>query len=105
MSSFERMSCCKNFKIFNISILYHKLLLEEEENVLRETLRNTAKEELTEEIKKIISEKRWDQYANVIKELIEKETAPEEVKNLHLLAPCSASCVLSLGLSGFLSFI
>lgn len=51
--------------------LYGKLILEEEENVLKEILRKSAKDQLTREVREKICGDQWDECFNAAAELIE----------------------------------
>ncbi|KAF3861011.1 hypothetical protein F7725_001266 [Dissostichus mawsoni] len=66
----------------NKRFLYDKLIIIEEGNVLKEVLRNSAKEKLTEGIKSKIREKRREECFDVARELIEKDPREEELQPL-----------------------
>lgn len=57
--------------------LYNQLILEEEENVLKEILGKSAKEQLTKEIEDKICGEHWEECFHVARELIEASTKPE----------------------------
>lgn len=56
--------------------LYKQLILEEEENVLKEILRKSAKEKLTERVKDKIRGEHWEACFDVAEELIKASTQP-----------------------------
>lgn len=56
--------------------LFEKLILEEEENVLKEILRKSAKEKLTEEVKNRIRSEQWEECFDVAEELIQASMKP-----------------------------
>lgn len=72
--------------------MYQKIILEQEENVLKEILIKEAKEQLTEKIKGKIGKTNWDDCLDAAFELIQEETIPgrpeaaEEVDNQYLPA-------------------
>ncbi|XP_031167993.1 uncharacterized protein LOC116059179 isoform X2 [Sander lucioperca] len=76
ISSFGRMTCCKDSSCCNRNILYYKVILDEEENVLKEILTKAAKEKLTDAVKLKMGEPKWQKCFDVAKELIEQPTAP-----------------------------
>ncbi|XP_028439405.1 uncharacterized protein LOC114559128 isoform X2 [Perca flavescens] len=76
ISSFGRMTCCKDSSCCNRNIRYYKVILDEEENVLKEILTKAAKEQLTNEIKLKMGKPEWQKCFDVAKELIEQPTAP-----------------------------
>lgn len=97
MSCFGRIKCCKDSSCSNGKKRYYEVILEEEENVLKDILRTAAKEKLTEEIKNRLGQRgeRWETCFDVAGKLIEDSTAPtlpeaaeNQVKNQNLLAPC-----------------
>ncbi|XP_067449588.1 uncharacterized protein [Thunnus thynnus] len=63
-------SCCKR------KILYDELILEEEENVLKEVLREAAKHKLNQDIKNKINGDVWEECFDVAEELIIKNKTP-----------------------------
>lgn len=93
MKCFVRKSgCCSR------ELDYYKLILEEEENVLKEILTTAAKEKLTNEIQDKLRNDKWTECFDVAEELINKNAKPfdeaeRKVMNLHLLPPCWASCL------------
>ncbi|KAM4563386.1 uncharacterized protein PAE49_011473 [Odontesthes bonariensis] len=56
--------------------LYHKLILEQEERVLKETLRKCARERLTEEFERRIESDRWEECFDVAEQLIKASAQP-----------------------------
>lgn len=74
--------------------LYYQLILEQEENVLKEILRQSAREKLTAEMKGKIHEEQWERCFDVAEELIKASTIPsiseraqgarDQVNNQHL---------------------
>ncbi|KAK2850910.1 hypothetical protein Q5P01_007186 [Channa striata] len=56
--------------------LYHQLILEQEENVLKEILRQSARERLAAEMQDKIRGDQWEQCFDVAEELIKASTAP-----------------------------
>lgn len=56
--------------------LYYQLILEQEQNVLKEVLRQSAREKLAAEIKGKIHEEQWEQCFDVAEELIKASAVP-----------------------------
>lgn len=63
-------SCCDR------KLLYDQMILEEEENVLKEMIRKAAKDKLTEEMQKKLDSERWGECFDVAEKLIENKTPP-----------------------------
>ncbi|XP_042265594.1 calcium homeostasis modulator protein 6-like [Thunnus maccoyii] len=68
LSTFRLMRCCS--PCCNRKILYDKMILEEEENVLKEILRGAAREQLTQEIRDKIKDEPWEECFNAADGLI-----------------------------------
>ncbi|XP_031167990.1 uncharacterized protein LOC116059178 [Sander lucioperca] len=58
------------------NILYYEVILDKEENVLKEVLTEKAKEQLTDAVKLKMGEPEWQKCYDVAKELIGQPTAP-----------------------------
>lgn len=56
--------------------MYHKQILKEEKNVLKEILRKYAKEKLTEEIENRIRGGQWEACFDVAEELVKASAQP-----------------------------
>ncbi|XP_072223167.1 uncharacterized protein [Leuresthes tenuis] len=56
--------------------LYHRLILEQEERVLKETLRKYARERLTEEFERRIQSDQWEECFDVAERLIKASVQP-----------------------------
>lgn len=76
----------KTFCQQKISI-YDKLIIIEDGNVLKEVLRNSAMEKLTEGIQSKIRDKRREECFDVARELIEKDPRKEEHQPLGAQEP------------------
>ncbi|XP_078100296.1 uncharacterized protein LOC144513179 [Sander vitreus] len=76
ISLFGQMTCCKDSSCCDRTSLYYKVILDEEENVLKEILTKAAKEKLTDAVKLKMDEPEWQKCFDVAKELIEQPTAP-----------------------------
>ncbi|KAL7399632.1 hypothetical protein ABVT39_027846 [Epinephelus coioides] len=68
--------CCEDSCCDNRRFLYHKLILKEEETVLKEVLRKSAKEKLTTGVEDRIRSGQWLECFDVAGELIEVSTDP-----------------------------
>ncbi|XP_034721526.1 uncharacterized protein LOC117940306 [Etheostoma cragini] len=75
ISSFG-LRCCKDSSCCNRNILYYKVILDEEENVLKEILTKAAKEQLTDAVKSKMDRPDWQKCFDAAKELVEQPTAP-----------------------------
>ncbi len=71
-----RTKCCGKSKCCNRKLQYDKLILEEEENVLKEILRKSAKKQLSEKVKNKICGEQWEECFDVAEELIKASTKP-----------------------------
>ncbi len=92
MSAIERMTCCNKCKT-NSKNQYYKLILEEEENVLKELLTERAKGHLTAKIKDKLGGSKWEECFDAAVELIEKDPAPpievdSKVRKHKVFKPC-----------------
>ncbi len=76
MSLWVRTKCCGKSKCCNRRFRYDKLILEEEENVLDEILKKSAKEQLSEGVKNKIRGEQWEECFDVAEELIQADTEP-----------------------------
>lgn len=56
--------------------LYYQLILEQEENTLKEILRQSARDKLAAEMKGKIREEQWEQCFDVAEELIKASAVP-----------------------------
>lgn len=94
-----------------VQLLWWEIILEQEENVLKEILIKEAKEQLTEKIKGKIGKTNWDDCLDAAFELIQEETIPgrpeaaEEVDNQYLPAAWWASCVFVINIWILSSFV
>lgn len=79
LSSFVWTKCCESrpdCSCCNRKIFYDELILEEEENVLKELLRGAAKQKLTQDITNNINGDDWKKCFDVAKNLIKKNIIP-----------------------------
>ncbi|KAF1391044.1 hypothetical protein PFLUV_G00064510 [Perca fluviatilis] len=84
ISLFGRMTCCKDSSCCNRNILYYEVILDEEENVLKEILTKAAKEQLTDAVKLKMGKPEWQKCYDVAIELIEQPTAAENQEHIPL---------------------
>ena len=94
MSVIRSIKCrCKHSDCCNRELDYYKVILKEEESVLKEILTTAAKEKLTEGIKDKLRSDKWTECFDVAEELIDNDTPPpvateSQVIYHHLLPPC-----------------
>ncbi|XP_038579533.1 uncharacterized protein LOC119906090 [Micropterus salmoides] len=74
---FGRSTCCRKSSHCNRKVLYAKMLLEEEGKVLKEMLRESAKEDLTNKFKDKIHRKQWEECFDVVEDLIKSAEEPQ----------------------------
>ena len=86
------------YKCYNRELDYYKVILKEEENVLKEILTTAAKEKLTEEIKNKIEGDPWTECFDVAEELIDNNTEPPAAAVSQVMNPPAASMLSFLSL-------
>lgn len=74
MSLFNWRRCCERPGCCDRRVLYDKLILEEEKNVVKEIWMTTAKERLTDEVKKKIDEQKWTECFDAVEEVMKEFT-------------------------------
>ncbi|KAL7399381.1 hypothetical protein ABVT39_023458 [Epinephelus coioides] len=72
MSSFVPKNCCEESRRCNMKIKYYSVFLDEEENVLKENLTKSAKDQLTG----IIINNTWDKWYGAAEDVIKKSPEP-----------------------------
>lgn len=92
------MKCCGKYSGCCREINYYKVILKEEENVLKEILTTAAKEKLTKEIQDKLSSDKWTECYDVAEELIDNNTEPPAAAESQVMNPPAASMLSFLSL-------